>query len=157
MIDAPMGGVQRFSYNRCDPHVAQPHNRAIRINRNLKDAVIVKEPAIVRVDGRKKDLLTCGDASPGPPEASCATGRDLSEKRSWSRIDQVIHCRIESASVVSRADLQRSIANFARQICLNSDTFASFALVKFAASAICGDLVLINGQSRGNLTAAGRA
>jgi hypothetical protein len=54
MIDAPMGGVQRFSYNRCDPHVAQPHNRAIRINRNLKDAVIVKEPAIVRVDGRKK-------------------------------------------------------------------------------------------------------
>jgi hypothetical protein len=69
MIDAARGGVQRFSYNRCDPHVAQPHNRAIRINRNLKDAVIVKGAATVRVDGRKKDLLTCGDAPPAPPES----------------------------------------------------------------------------------------
>ena len=93
MIDPPTGGVQRFSYNRCDPHVAQPHNRAIRINRNLKDAVIVKEPAILRVDGRKKDLLTCGDASPGPPEASCATsgatgGATVSEDPTWSRTNQ---------------------------------------------------------------------
>ena len=77
MIDAAMGGVQRFSYNRCDPHVAQRHNRAIRINRNPKDAVIAKEPAIVKVDGRKKDRLTCGDASSAPLEAHCATGSQL--------------------------------------------------------------------------------
>jgi hypothetical protein len=148
MIDAARGGVQRFSYNRCDPHVAQRHNRAIRINRNLKHAVIVKEPAIVRVDGRKKDLLTCGDAPPAPLEAHCATGgpdsgrdsgRDLSESPTWSRTNQGFIARWYAYQPFRGAGLPRSNTNFARGIYLKADTFASFALFKFDVGVICGD------------------
>jgi hypothetical protein len=146
MIDAASGGVQRFSYNRCDPHVVQRHNRAIRINRNLRDAVIVKEPAIVTLDGRKKDLLTCGDTPTARTEMRCATagtpGRAAaSATRSENPSDRAPtrFLQLKHRDYLVGRLCKQSSTHLARGIRPTADTFASFALFKFAVKVICGD------------------